>query len=1005
VAVAKGLTYADAAVLLGGNGRNPVLATLDRLAGGVLLTASATGAAFPLSLFDAKAEFLRLSEELVRSATNRLRRTRRASRTESLVAANAVLVIAAYFEALRTVALPLDLDELEMTAREQITVATGGHPGTELTAALLRSPVPIPQPQRPYEQTIAELECFYDDLGRAVLRFFAGLAVWVGLPSEAKDATEAAIRTEVTGPAVGTYEEMFRRLATEFPEVAFWANLADHQATRVEVREVRTALGGLADILTGIATGSPPDELRTRLAQAYQATLRRPVLATREVPGGLSVPSVEECYVNPDFKVAADVSAEDIANRDWWVGQPRRADLQRFLVGYLTSSASTEAPLLVMGQPGTGKSMLTQVLAAQLPATDFLTVRVALRELDADADLQTHVEEAVRTAIGESLTWPRLAGAAGDAIPVVLIDGFDELLQATGVSQSSYLEKAAAFQQREADLGRPVVVLVTTRMSMAHRARPVGGMTVVLLEPFDDDQIARWLAVWHDRNAVQLAARGLRPLPVEVALNHRDLAAQPLLLLLLALYDAESNALRHENAHLDQAELYERLMTAFARREVLKSGAELTEEQLADAVDRELRALSIVAFATLNRQQLWVSESELDTDLHALASGVVRGGGQSTLTAAQIVVGRFYFVHVAQAVRGTALLRTIEFLHATFGEYLITRLVVGELRGLVDDDFLHAMLSFAPLTMQPNTVSFITSLFERQLPEDRERMADLLLGLFRDSLKPRRTEISDYRPTQASVPARYAAYSANLLLLTVIAHGEVTSDQLFPGGTSVEDWARTARLWQSQLPNEGWENLVRYATVTRHWAGTERQVRISSDGPRWERPDIYWTYGFSPTSRQRSGSRFGWISHSTDVMRAEATFLCAVGEDTFVHALAPLLGAFGSTITTFHDLQGRGPVSPAHALFYLWLRSTIGPTPLTDAAETCLRIAMHGFAPADKLTRHRFRELVLRQFVAIRDRLPEHWLSRIAARVESEPDLDRRERDDLLEMVQRILGN
>jgi hypothetical protein len=56
---------------------------------------------------------------------------------------------------------------------------------------------------------------------------------------------------------------------------------------------------------------------------------------------------------------------------------------------------------------------------------------------------------------------------------MVMLDGFDELLQATGVSQSDYLEKVAEFQRREADQGRPVAALVTSRTAVADRARAV----------------------------------------------------------------------------------------------------------------------------------------------------------------------------------------------------------------------------------------------------------------------------------------------------------------------------------------------------------------------------------------------------------------------------------------------------------------------------------------------------------------------------------------------------
>ena len=92
--------------------------------------------------------------------------------------------------------------------------------------------------------------------------------------------------------------------------------------------------------------------------------------------------------------------------------------------------------MLLLGQPGAGKSVLTKVLAARLPTADFLPIRVVLRDVDATRDLQGQIEDALRSATSEDLRWRDVAEAAGGALPVVLLDGFDELLQATGVSQS-----------------------------------------------------------------------------------------------------------------------------------------------------------------------------------------------------------------------------------------------------------------------------------------------------------------------------------------------------------------------------------------------------------------------------------------------------------------------------------------------------------------------------------------------------------------------------------------
>ncbi|MFI8933381.1 hypothetical protein ACIG3E_37670 [Streptomyces sp. NPDC053474] len=210
--------------------------------------------------------------------------------------------------------------------------------------------------------------------------------------------------------------------------------------------------------------------------------------------------------------------------------QPVREDLDSFLLGHLTSARRTGAA----GRPrparvGSGKSVFTKILAGRLPAADFLVVRVELRDAAAEADLQTQIEHAVRSATGETEIWPELMRRADGALPVVLLHGFDELLHPAGASQSDYLQKAADFQFREAPQGRPVVLVVTSRTAVAERARPAPGMLALSLAPFTAAQVTWWLQVWDRANAAGLAARGLVPLAPEVALRHAELASQPLL--------------------------------------------------------------------------------------------------------------------------------------------------------------------------------------------------------------------------------------------------------------------------------------------------------------------------------------------------------------------------------------------------------------------------------------------------------------------------------------------
>lgn len=283
--MARGLSYTDAVRVLGGR-ENRTVAALDRLAGGLLLVASAAGAGFALSLFDPKSELARLSGDLVSGLAERLRGVSRLGRSERLAAAHAVIVLTAYFEALREASLPFEVKELKLTGAVQVAFATSGAAGTTslrtLADALLRADVPMPVAQRSYELTLETLNGFYAHLSEEVSRFVTALALWDRLNDARRQQFRDAVCRDAPARAVTRYEELFRRLATDFPEVAFWANLVDHQATRAEIRQVNIGLAGVEQVLAEISAGRVPDERRLALVRAYQAALRRPILFGRD---------------------------------------------------------------------------------------------------------------------------------------------------------------------------------------------------------------------------------------------------------------------------------------------------------------------------------------------------------------------------------------------------------------------------------------------------------------------------------------------------------------------------------------------------------------------------------------------------------------------------------------------------------------------------------------------------------------------------------------------------
>jgi hypothetical protein len=168
------------------------------------------------------------------------------------------------------------------------------------------------------------------------------------------------------------------------------------------------------------------------------------------------LPTLEQAYVKPKGLIAvAGPNPNDLpATETWWRDKPSVFNVPGFLFGHLTGQAAFEQPVVVLGQPGSGKSVLTEVLAAELSESDFLVVRVELRKVHADSSVQQQIERALYQLLGEAVTWPDLVRRAGPALPVVIMDGFDELLQVTGVNRADYLEQLREFQQREAELER-----------------------------------------------------------------------------------------------------------------------------------------------------------------------------------------------------------------------------------------------------------------------------------------------------------------------------------------------------------------------------------------------------------------------------------------------------------------------------------------------------------------------------------------------------------------------
>ena len=107
----------------------------------------------------------------------------------------------------------------------------------------------------------------------------------------------------------------------------------------------------------------------------------------------MASPTVRDGFVEPSFHHAVADDRSRPSDEGWWSEQPEHSSLVDYLASYLASPDGARRPLLLLGHPGAGKSLLTEVLAAQLPADAFAVVRVPLRSVNPDDDLTIQINK------------------------------------------------------------------------------------------------------------------------------------------------------------------------------------------------------------------------------------------------------------------------------------------------------------------------------------------------------------------------------------------------------------------------------------------------------------------------------------------------------------------------------------------------------------------------------------------------------------------------------------
>jgi hypothetical protein len=874
------------------------LKMVDDLLGLVILlspTFAGPAGVAALGLLDPKSEMIKIVGRHMGRLTGGASFT---DKCASMNAAYCLNVFVAFFTALDE-KLPEVAKLLDLSGAERAVLVSASQ---ELVSDQDETPLPdkrvqVPNAVRDLNAEADARDRIYQTLSDGVSRFLRGLASWESLKHAEQMRAEVALDT-LPKLAERAFQGLHLALVAEYPEFMAWNSERDRVGLIASIEKAGLTISGqqalfvetahtldvglskLTELVASMAAPAVMDDQSRRIAEQlhalYTAAVARPVIVdSAEEGGGLKYPAKAAAYIPQAFKAVEHRSGgSGLEDEATWKSLETQEDIALFVVSYLQSQDCLQSPLLLLGQPGSGKSLLTEMLAARLGPPNYNTVRVPLRDVYPDDSIQTQIEKRVKEDLGRTVDWADFSDGVSSRPPLVILDGFDELLQASGRVFGSYLEDVARFQQRESDLGRPVRVIITSRISLIDRARVPNGSTVVRLMEFDGSRRTRWSEVWNSENEEYFRSDGVEPFvpPTNPKLVH--LAEQPLLLLMLALYDSDGNALANHD-EIDQSSLYHSLLVRFLVRERVKGKAaadfnSLTISEREDALENDLARLGVAAMGMFNRQAVHIGRDDLNADIdyfNAGRKGQVEKG--VALAEADLLLGSFFFIHESKAASGTVAddlqPAAFEFLHNTFGEFLTADFLLRHLsnslravhklskdpglREMYDKSLdalaphLLACLSRTSLPSRPVVVDMLSEWYpRRRLAVD---MAPEEFSAALDALVSRQIEKLLVDPTPPSLvdgapigmrPAYGGAsiFSMNLVVLAAIMTpgGYKWSDERYQTDGGVRAWERLGHLWR------GWFNLdsmrelasVLRVTVTADGlvlSGVERNERTS----------------------------------------------------------------------------------------------------------------------------------------------------------------------------------
>jgi hypothetical protein len=687
------------------------------------------------------------------------------------------------------------------------------------------------------------------------------------------------ILRQIPKRAVEIYEAQYIDLGAAFPDAGFYMHINELSAINRQNLKNEAMIQNIQDIVMNKGFADFPDlaailgqlpyiqkqvesrQIVEALQAKYRATIERPIINDRENEKEividaertkLSFPKIRGAFIPQAYKYLVydtGKKGQKLDNDGVWENCPVRENIAAFFMKYLASPRAIDYPLIILGLPGSGKSILTKIISGQLICDRYTIIRIPLREVNADLEIASIIEEQIKRDSLYSLPngYSSFANQFDENPLLIIFDGYDELLQATGKLFSNYLKKIHTFQQDQKVRKTPVRIIVTSRLNLIDKAFIPENAVILKLLEFDTERRRRWIEIWNRTNKEYFSATGCQPFSLPAENENKkiiELAEQPLLLLMLAIYGSEKNGLRELKGNIQRTVLYDNLLRRFIRRERSRYNGfdELSEDLKKEKIEKEMLRLGVVAMGMFNRQKLSIFSHELDSDLKSY--NAVRP--LETLGDADSLLGSFFFIHESRAQDisndSPKVDLAFEFLHKTFGEFLAADFILRHIikvisilihqknappvaseyarklndpNGPTPEWFIN--LIFTPLFSQPVILEMIREHLPNALDTNKvnpekfqETMQDLTKAQLALFLKPSEFPEVILKGTgnfpKAPVLSYIATYTMNLVTIAslILDGGFVFNENNY---AETGSWDRLASLWRAWFTSDNLAGL------------------------------------------------------------------------------------------------------------------------------------------------------------------------------------------------------